>query len=219
MMLPIHPDQKILDLCGGHGRHSLELCSRGFTECALLDYSEYLIDHARANAEEKKYKVKFFRKDARDTQLPSESFDHVLIMGNSLGYIDEPEADALILKEANRILRKEGWILIDVTDGSRVNEGLTPATWHEINADKVVCRQRELAENRVNAREIVLSKKEGLIRDSTYSVRVYEPQELAALMEKSGFKNVRIQTDFRMHQDKGDYGFMNRRILAVGQKL
>ncbi len=28
-LLPIRPDHKILDLCGGHGRHSLELAARG----------------------------------------------------------------------------------------------------------------------------------------------------------------------------------------------
>jgi D-alanine-D-alanine ligase len=218
-MLPIRPQHKILDLCGGHGRHSLELCARGFTRGTLLDYSKYLIDHARSNAEIKNYRIKFIQKDARETGLPSESFDHVLIMGNSLGYIAEPEADVLILEEAKRVLREKGWILIDVTDGSTVEETLTPTAWHEIDADKVVCRQRELVGNRVNARELVLSKSEGLVRDSTYSIRIYKPEELAMLMEKAGFKKVRVQTDFRAHLDQGDYGFMNCRMLAIGQKL
>lgn len=34
----------ILDLCGGQGRHSLELSRRGFTNVTVLDYSRYLID-------------------------------------------------------------------------------------------------------------------------------------------------------------------------------
>ena len=211
-MLPIRPQHKILDLCGGHGRHSLELYAQGFTGCTLLDYSKYLIDHARSNAEIKNYRIKLIKKDARDTGLPSESFDHVLILGNSLGYIAEPEADELILQEAKRVLRKKGWILVDVTDGSIVEETLMPTA-------KVVCRQRELMGKRVNARELVLSKNEGLIRDSTYSIRIYKPRELAMLMEKAGFKKVRVQNDFRAHQDKGDYGFMNRRMLAIGRKL
>lgn len=217
--LPIRPQHKILDLCGGHGRHSLELYARGFTECTLLDYSKYLIDHARSNADTKNYRIKLIQRDARDTELPSESFDHVLILGNSLGYIVEPEADELILQEAKRVLRKKGWIFVDVTDGSTVGETLTPTAWHEIDTDKVVCRQRELVGKRVNARELVLSKNEGLIRDSTYSIRMYKPRELATLMEKAGFKKVRVQNDFRAHQDEGDYGFMSRRMLAIGRKL
>ncbi len=218
-MLPVRPQHKILDLCGGHGRHSLELNARGFTGCTLLDYSKYLIDYARSKAEIKNYRIKLIQRDARDTGLPSESFDHVLILGNSLGYIAEPEADALILQEAKRVLKKKGWILIDVTDGSKVEETLTPTAWHEIDADKVVCRQRELVGKRVDARELVLSKNEGLVRDSTYSIRIYKPGELATMMEKTGFKKVRVQSDFRAHQDKGDYGFMNSRMLAIGRKL
>jgi D-alanine-D-alanine ligase len=218
-ILPIQQEQKILDLCGGHGRHSLELCARSFTGCTLLDYSKDLIDLARSNAKKKNFQIKYLQKDARDTGLPSESFDHVLILGNSLGYIDEPDADEMILEEAKRVLRKKGWILIDVTDGSTVGETLTPTAWHEIDADKVVCRKRELVGKRINARELVLSKKEGLIRDSTYSIRVYESRELAVLLKKVGFKKIKVQTAFRAHLDKGDYGFMNRRMLAIGQKF
>jgi len=98
-------------------------------------------------------------------------------------------------------------------------ETLMPTAWHEIDADKVVCRQRELMGKRVNVRELVLSKNEGLIRDSTYSIRIYKPEELAMLMEKAGFKKVKVQNDFRVHQEKGDYGFMNSRMLAIGRKL
>lgn len=218
-VLPIQPKQKILDLCGGHGRHSFELYTRGFTKITLLDYSMFLVDLAKSNAEKKNYQIEFFRRDARNTGLPPESFDYVLLLGNSLGYIDEPGADKLILQEAIRVLRKDGWILIDVTDGSTIAENLMPTAWHEIDSDKVVCRQREVVDNRINARELVLSKKEGLIRDSTYSIGIYTPGELVVLMENVGFKKVRVQTEFRSHLSKGDYGFMNRRMLAFGRKI
>jgi D-alanine-D-alanine ligase len=46
-LMPIRAEHRILDLCGGHGRHSLELCARGFTGCTLLDYSRHLVDCAR----------------------------------------------------------------------------------------------------------------------------------------------------------------------------
>lgn len=217
-LLPILPEHKILDLCGGHGRHSLELCSRGFTECTLLDYSRYLIEHARKHAAKYDYNMDFIQGDARSTGLHDESFDHVIIMGNSLGYIPEPAADRQILDEAHRILSPDGWLLVDVTDGTLVKESFNPNVWHEIIEDIVVCRQREMEGNTVYAREIVLSKKAGLIRDCTYSIRLYESQELVSLLEKVGFERVRIHTDFSPHRYKGDYGFMDHRMLAVGQK-
>ena len=46
--LSLKPRHRILDLCGGHGRHSLELARRGFERCAVVDYSPFLV--ARGNA-------------------------------------------------------------------------------------------------------------------------------------------------------------------------
>jgi len=39
------------------------------------------------------------------------------------------------------------------------------------------------------------------------------------LLEETGFKRRHVHTDFAPHQRTGDYGFMNRRILGLGQKL
>ena len=216
--LPIHPDHRILDLCGGHGRHSFELCERGFTECTLLDYSQFLINNAKAQASQNNYSLEFIRSDARNTGLPSESFDHVIIMGNSLGYIHEPDADSRIIEEAYRLLRPQGWLLVDVTDGAVVKESFNSNAWHEIGNDIVVCRQRELRGKKIYAREMVLSKVKGLIRDRTYAIRLYDAQSLSLLLDQVEFRQVDVQTDFSPHRYKGDYGFMNHRMIATGQK-
>ena len=217
-LLPIRPGNRILDLCGGHGRHSLELCARGFAWCTLLDYSRYLIDYARTRSAGCNYHMDFVQADARSTGLPPKNFDHVLIMGNSLGYIPEPAADKQIIAEANRVLRPGGWLLIDVTNGTAVRDSFNPTAWHEIGTDIVVCRQRKMEEDTVYAREIVFSKEKGLIRDCTYSIRLYESQTIGALLEQAGFRQVNVHTDFSPHLRRGDYGFMNRRMLAAGQK-
>jgi D-alanine-D-alanine ligase len=217
-LLPIRSGHRILDLCGGHGRHSLELCARGFTWCTLLDYSRYLIDYARTRAAEHNHHMDFILADARNTGLPPDSFDHVLIMGNSLGYIPEPAADRQILTEANRVLRSGGWLLIDLVDGEALRDSLSPTAWHEVGTDIVVCRQREMKGNTVYSRETVLSKENGVIRDRTYCMRLYESQTVGALVEQAGFKRVNVHTDFSPHLREGDYGFMNRRMLAAGQK-
>ena len=217
-LIPIRPGHRILDLCGGHGRHSLELCARGFAWCTVLDYSRYLIDYARRRAAECNYHVDCIQADARSTGLPPECFDHVLIMGNSMGYIPDPASDCQILAEANRVLRPRGWLLIDVTNGTAVRDSFNPTAWHEIGTDIVVCRQRKMEGNTVYAREMVLSKKKGVIRDRTYSIRLYESPSVGALLEQAGFRQIKVHTDFSPHQSKGDYGFMNCRMVAAGQK-
>ncbi len=218
-LLPIKSSHNILDLCGGHGRHSFELFRRGFSSCTLLDYSQSLIDIAREKIIEHDYPIQVICCDARKIDLPAKDFNHVLIMGNSLGYVQEPDADGKILSEAYRLLMPGGWLLLDVVDGAAVKKMFNPNAWHEIGEDTVVCRQRELTKDSICAREMVISKQDGLIRDRTYAIRLYDPQTLASLLEAIGFDNIKIHTDFSPHRFEGDYGFMNRRMLAIGQKL
>ncbi|MBW2440962.1 MAG: class I SAM-dependent methyltransferase [Deltaproteobacteria bacterium] len=217
-LLPLEAGHKILDLCGGQGRHSLELCRRGFEACTLLDYSRALTAVAREKAQDDKFPLKVVRCDARQIDLGSDHYNHVLIMGNSLGYIQESDADQRILAEAMRVLQPGGWLLLDVTDGAAVKRSFNPNAWHEVGEDTVVCRQRELRNDAVRARELVISKKDGLIRDRTYAVRLYEPQTILSLLETTGFRQIKIHTDFSPHRFEGDYGFMNRRMLAIGRK-
>ena len=217
-LLPLDFGHKILDLCGGHGRHSFELYKRGFTNCTLLDYSKKLIDVAQTKAGENGYSVNFIQSDARSTDLPGGFFDHVIIMGNSLGYIQSPDADTKIIKEAYRILRPGGWLLVDVTDGSVVKSSFKPDSWHEIGEETVICRHRELRGNMINARELVMDKQKGLIRDQTYAIRLYDSECLDLLLQQIGFSKVKIYTNFSPHSSEGDYGFMNNRMLGVGQK-
>jgi hypothetical protein len=48
-------------------------------------------------------------------------------MGNSLGYIQEQDADSKILAEAFRLLRLGGWLLVDVTNGLAVKNSFNPS--------------------------------------------------------------------------------------------
>jgi D-alanine-D-alanine ligase len=194
------------------------LFRRGYRQCTLLDYSRTLIDLAEAQARANRYAIDFIQGDARRTDLPGDSFDNVIIMGNSLGYIRQPEADIKILAESFRILCFGGWLLVDVADGNAVKDAFSPNSWHEIGEKIVVCRNRELHEDLVKAREMVIDKQKGLIRDRTYAIRLYDSESLKLLLQQSGFQKISVHTDFSPHQSRGDYGFMNNRMIGVGQK-
>lgn len=218
-LMPLKPDERILDLCGGHGRHSLELCRRGFSRCTVLDYSKALLQVGSRSAARANHTIRFIQGDARQIDFPAEAFDHVLILGNSLGYIADGPADRQILEECFRVLCPGGWLLVDVTNGASVRSRFTPNAWHEIGADTVVCRQRQLTGASVEAREMVLNKGTGLVRDRCYSIRLYTPAELADLLAAAGFTGARIHEDFSPYGDhQGDYGFMNYRMIATAQR-
>jgi D-alanine-D-alanine ligase len=217
-LLPIEPGHRILDLCGGHGRHSLELCSRGYSSLTLLDFSASLLDTAKGEAKRHDRRLNLVQADARTLPLSSNSFDHVLILGNSLGYGPDIASDRTILGQTHRVLRPGGSILLDVTDREAMLQSFTPSAWHEIGEDILVCRSRERNGSTVRARELVLSKERGLIRDQAYAIRLYEPSELLQLLAGSGFTNLKLHTKDSLGPKHGDCGFMNNRLLASGQK-
>jgi D-alanine-D-alanine ligase len=217
-LLPILPHHRILDLCGGHGRHSHELQARGIAGCVLQDYSHVLLAHARREGEGASRRLDCVLSDARNTGFLSGTFDHVLIMGNSLGYLAEPNADREILMECHRLLRLSGWLLLDLTDGDYVRKRFAPRAWHEIGSDVLVCREREMREGAISVREVVLSKSMGLIRDRTYAIRFYDADAVRMLLSQAGFEDIRIISDFSPHAAEGDYGFMNSRMIVCGRK-
>jgi D-alanine-D-alanine ligase len=217
-LIPLRSQDRVLDLCGGHGRHAVELCRRGFRDCTVLDYSQALLGVGKGLAAEGRWPIEFIQGDARFTELPADSYDHVLILGNSLGYIPEADADLQILKESARLLKSGGHLLIDVTDGRAVKSRISPQAWHEIGEDVVVCRQREVTGDCVCAREMVLSKTQGLIRDRTYCIRLYDADHLSALLTRAGFTQVQTHTDAAALSSKEDVGCMNHRLIVVARK-
>jgi D-alanine-D-alanine ligase len=217
-MVPMDNQDRILDLCGGHGRHSLELSRRGFTGCTVFDYSEALLQKGSANAQLGGHRIEFVQGDARRIHLPDASFDHVLILGNSLGYIPDPESDRKILTGCLRLLKPGGWLLVDVTDGRAIRDRFTPNAWHEIGEDVIVCRHREIADDMIHAREVVLSRKGGLIRDRTYCMRLYGASDLKKMVTGTGFDEVQVHCSFQPHECEGDFGFMNHRMIVTAKK-
>lgn len=218
-LLDLQPENRILDLCGGQGRHSLELCRRGFSKCTVLDFSPTLIKIGADLAKRMNYAIEFHQGDARCSGYPSGSFDHVLILGNSLGYAGDMGADMEMLAEARRLLAEDGGLLIDVTDGSAVKKNFRPNAWHEIGEDIVVCRQRELKPQMICAREMVIHKHRGLLRDRTYGMRLYESASLSALAADAGFGRIHVHEDFSPYEGDGDVGFMNHRMILTAQKI
>ena len=212
------PADRILDLCGGDGRHCRQLSARGFRSCTVLDYSRTLLSRGRKASGEQDLSLAFIQADARYTALMTSVFDHVLIMGNSLGYLPDESGDIEILREAFRVLRPGGTILLDVADGSSARERLNPRAWHEIGEDILVCRNRILRGNSIHTREVVLSRKRGLVRDRSYTIRLYGPEKLGSLVGRVGFTRIETRNGFSPHGKSGDYGFMNDRILLTARK-
>lgn len=208
----------ILDLCGGQGRHALELSRRGYKEVTVLDYSDYLIQAGRQEAARQDSNIRFLQGDARDTQLPSETYDSVMIMGGSFGYFVEPVENEKILKEVFRILNSGGVLLLDLPDEVRVRKNFQPISQHQPDHTLNVVRNRELKEDIIYCQEIITCAQRGVLRENTYCIRLYRPDEIRRILEQVGFTHVSFQEDFMNRQQIGDYGTMTNRMVVRSRK-
>jgi D-alanine-D-alanine ligase len=208
----------ILDLCGGQGRHSLELSRRGQEDVTVLDYSEALINLGRERAREEGLNVRFVQGDARDTGLPDQGFKIVFLMASSFGYFVDEGEDRKIVEEIFRLLMPKGLVLLDLPNREYVLKNFTPKSWHEANEAIVVCRHREVEGDIVYGREMVISKHKGLIRDATYCTRLYSPEKITGLLTSAGFSSVHIERGFSVQEKGEDCGLTTHRVFVIARK-
>jgi len=209
---------RILDLCGGQGRHAIELHKRGYKYITVVDYSQPLLRVGAHDAASAGCSINFCRSDACELGLADEIFDTVLVLGNSFGYFEDDSRNQNILREIGRLLRPGGKLLLDLVHSDYAREQFKSQSWHEANEDVIVCRQRKLRKDGVLVREIVLSKVRGLIRDATYFARLFQPQELKVLLAASGFQQINFSAAFVSHGKPDDYGLLSNRMLVTACK-
>lgn len=222
-LLGLKPENRILDLCCGHGRHSLELARRGFKNVEGLDRSRYLIQKAKTLAKKEGLEIKFREGDARDLPYPNDSFDVVMILGNSFGYFDSIQDDLRVLEEVFRVLKPWGRILIDIANGEYLREHYQPRSWEWIDKKAFVCRERTLSadKNKLISREIIVHVEKGVIVDQFYSERLYTKEMLEELLKKAGFEKITFHGEIVTSSSRNqDLGMMERRLLvtAVAKK-
>ena len=215
----LKPEQRILDLCCGQGPDSLELVRRGFTNVEGLDRSHYLIQRARSQAKKEGLGVKFREGDARKLPYAVDSFDVVMILGNSFGYFETIEDDMRVLKEVFRVLKPWGKLLIDVADGEYLRRRFQPRSWEWIDKHYFVCRERSLSldKQRLISREVVTHVEKGVVADQFYAERLYTRKSIQELLAKAGFTDVTIHGQISGDSQRNqDLGMMEKRIMVTG---
>ncbi|MFX1315031.1 MAG: methyltransferase domain-containing protein [Promethearchaeota archaeon] len=216
-VLDLNSEHYILDLCCGHGRHSIELAKRGFENIEGLDRSRYLIQKAKINAKKNGVLCKFREGDARNLPYSPDSFDKLMILGNSFGYFESINDDFNVLKEAFRVLKPWGKILIDLTDGEYLKHNFQPRSWEWIDKNFFVCRERSLSldRQRLISREVITHVNKGVVVDQFYAERLYSKKKISEILEKVGFSDIIfhgiIKPDSQRDQD---LGMMERRLIV-----
>jgi len=214
------PEDKILDLCCGQGRHSLELARRGFLNLEGLDRSNYLIYRAKSSTKKEGLNIRFREGDARKLPYQPDTFDIVLILGNSFGYFDVIQDDLRVLKEIFRVLKPWGKLLIDIADGDYLKNHFEPRSWEWIGKKHFVCRERSLSGDatRLIAREIITDIEKGVIQDQFYAERLYDKEKIVRVLEEANFSDISFVGEILSTSERNqDLGMMKRRFFITAR--
>jgi len=204
-------DARILDLCCGPGRHSLELARRGFSVTGIDRYEEYL-DKAREAAGQEGLKVEFIRQDMRDLSQ-AESYDLVLSLFTSFGYFENDTDDQKVMANIYRSLKTGGQCLLDMSSREVVAKTFQPRGWTECDG-MINLEEREIIDDFAKIRSHWILFKDNQRFDHTLIIRLYSAPELKRLLQEAGFCNIRAYGGL----DGSPYDDKAKRLVVAGYK-
>jgi SAM-dependent methyltransferase len=188
----------VLDLCCGPGRHSLALARAGYAVTGV-DGSSFLLEKARARAEEAGVEVEWIREDMRRFRRPG-AFDLVLNLFTSFGYFDDPEDDRKVLSNLYENLKPGGVCIMELMSKENLAMVYQPTmSEHRPGAGTLIQRHEVYDDwNRVRNEWIVIHEEKA--RTFLFDLRLYSGQELRERLRQAGFAEVKLYGDHEGHE-------------------
>jgi ubiquinone/menaquinone biosynthesis C-methylase UbiE len=111
-LMDLKPDEAILDVASGAGRHALELARRRFRNVTAVDLSDQLLSIGRKTAESLGLEVNFTKADASKRHA-QEAYDAALVLGGgAFGLLESDEENQAILDATYAALKPGGRIAL-----------------------------------------------------------------------------------------------------------
>jgi SAM-dependent methyltransferase len=212
-MMDLKPKAKILDLCCGYGRHSIQLAQRGF-KVTGYDLSDFFLKKAKSDSTASGLKIEYVKGDMR--KLPFESqFDAAINIFTSFGYFDREQDDLKVLKGVSRALKDKGLFLLDVKNREQLIRGFQRRRWRpEKNYIMLEDNFFDLFTSRwESTRTLIFGN--GKRAEHSFSLRLYSFAEILSLLKRAGFVLESVYGDF----DFAEYSLDSPRMILVSRKI
>ncbi|MDQ7858231.1 MAG: methyltransferase domain-containing protein [Armatimonadota bacterium] len=185
-LLDLHPPARVLDLCSGYGRHSVELARRGF-DVVGVDISEMQVRRAAARAAAAGSAAAFVVGDARALPVAG-PFDAAINMFLSFGYFATDAENQAMLAEVARVLRRGGRLLIDFWNREQEIRNFQPVVLDRRDDDILEIEDWTFdpLAGRLNWVNTVIFP-DGRREAWTHSIRAYTVAEVRAMLDAAGF--------------------------------
>jgi SAM-dependent methyltransferase len=211
-MLRIEPGARVLDMCCGIGRHSLEFARLGYAVTGVDRTAAYL-QTARQAAAAEGLEVEWVLADAREFVRP-EAFDHAINLYTSFGYFEEPAEDRLMAENIFRSLRAGGSLMMDLMGKERLARIFIPRSWEQLPDGSLFLQERTIKDDWtwIEVRWILIE--DGQQQEFALGHRLYDGAGLRALLLDAGFEMVDLYGDMA----GAPYDNEARRLVAVARK-
>jgi SAM-dependent methyltransferase len=211
-MMDLKPKAKILDLCCGYGRHSIELVQRGF-QVTGYDLSDFFIEKAKKDSVDSGVEVEFVKGDMRKLPFDKE-FDAVVNVFTSFGFFDKESDDFKVTKGVSRALKKGGLFLLDLKNREYLIRNFQRRRWRQ-QEDFIMLEDNffDLFTSRWELTRTLVFEN-GRKKENSFSLRMYTFTEILNLLKKSGFILESVYGDF----DFREYSLDSPRMILISRK-
>jgi len=201
-LVPLRPEDLIADVCCGMGRHLLPLMALGHRMIGL-DFSPMMLRMAREMGQRAGLQPALVQGAAQALPFPDQCFEAMLNLFNSFGYLPTDEENLQVLREAARCLKPGGRFFLDTRNNTHQ---ILYAPYHEVmkvgKHRQFVMRCTYRAEShRLESRWTDAADPSRLVH--TASIRLYSPDELAAMLAEAGFELVARYGGYDGHEFEG----------------
>jgi SAM-dependent methyltransferase len=213
-LLDLEPPARVLDVCSGYGRHSVELARRGF-EVVGVDISEIQVRHAVARTATAGAGPTFVVGDARALPVAG-PFDAAINMFLSFGYFATDAESQTMLEDIARVLRRGGRLLIDFWNREHEIRNFQPVVLDRRDDDilEIEDWMFDPLAGRLNWVNTVVFP-DGRREAWTHSIRAYTVAEVRAMLEAAGFTLAALYGAL----DGGPYTMDSEAAIFVAERL
>lgn len=211
-LLSLEPGAKVLDLCCGPARHTIELARRGY-QVTGVDRTRVYLERAKKSAKDQGLQVEFIQEDMRHFVRPA-AFDAVINLFTSFGFFEDEADNQQVLNNIYDSVKPGGTALIDTVSREIVGRDFKERDWIE-SGGGLLLEQRFVDKDWrwLEPRWIIV--KDGIKKEFRWKIRLYSGEEFMALLQGAGFREVQFYGSL----SGTPYDRNAKRMVAVARKV
>ena len=210
------PKMKVLDACCGEARHCIEFAKKGF-KVTGVDITEIYLKTARNKINDQNLKINLVKEDIR-TYKKENNFNFAMNFFSSFGYFEDQADDLIFCKNIYQSLKNGGKFLIDTIGKETTALNFKETEWFNRDGYNIMLDYKitDGWTHIINKWLFTSDKADKPVElyETTFKHRLYSAVEMANLLTKSGFAEIRFYGDL----DGRPYDHKAKRMIAIGIK-